>query len=65
MSYWWCLDHKCVEQGLGCGSTTRIGPYDDERQAASALERVKQREKEQEEKDKEEEKKWGKKKSWF
>lgn len=65
MSYWWCLDHKQVEQGLGCGSTTRIGPYDSEQQAATALERVKKREKEQEEKDQEEEKKWGKKKGWF
>ena len=65
MSFWWCLDHKQVEQGLGCGSTTRIGPYDTQQQAATALERVKQREAEQDQKDKEIEKKWGKKKSWF
>ena len=50
MSYWWCLDHKTVEQGLGCGSTTRLGPYDTQQQAA---------------KDKEIEKKWGPKKGWF
>jgi len=65
MSFWWCLDHKSVEQGLGCGSTSRIGPYDSKERAASALQRVGEREKEQEAKDKEEEKKWGKKKSWF
>ena len=45
MSFWWCLEHKAVEEGLGCGSTTRIG----------------QRETEQQAKDKEIEKKWGKK----
>jgi len=56
---------EAVEEGLGCGSTTRLGPYDDRQTAASALDRVKQREKEQEAKDKEEEKKWGKKKGWF
>jgi hypothetical protein len=64
MSYWWCLEHKSVEEGLGCGSTSRIGPYDSKEQAATALERVKKREVEQTEKDKEEEKKFGKKK-WF
>jgi hypothetical protein len=57
MSYWWCLEHKNVEEGLGCGSTTRIGPYDSAEKAASALERVKNREKDQAGKDKEEEKK--------
>lgn len=65
MSYWWCLSHKQVEEGLGCGSTSRIGPYDTKEQAASALERVKKREEEQVEKDNEEERKWGKKKGWF
>ena len=65
MSFWWCLNHKSVEQGLGCGSTSRIGPYDTQQQAASALERVGKREKEQEEKDREIEKKWGPKKGWF
>ena len=65
MSYWWCLEHKCVEESLGCGRTSRIGPYDTQQQAASALERVGTREKEQEEKDKEIEKKWGPKKGWF
>ncbi|MGH8519716.1 MAG: hypothetical protein ACREUE_19860 [Panacagrimonas sp.] len=65
MAYWWCLDHKVVEEGLGCGSTTRIGPYDTPQQAASALDRIHQREDEQVEKDKQIEKKWGPKKGWF
>ena len=65
MAYWWCIDHKAVEEGLGCGSSTRIGPYDTADTAATALGRVRQREDEQEAKDREIEKKWGKKKSWF
>jgi len=65
MAYWWCLDHKKVEEGLGCASSSRIGPYDTPEQAATALDRVHKREEEQEQKDKEIEKKWGKKKSWF
>ena len=64
MSYWWCLDHKCVEEGLGCGSSTRVGPYESAERAASALERIGKREKEQEAKDEEEKKKWGKK-TWL
>ena len=65
MSFWWCLEHKSVEEGLGCGSTTRIGPYDTREQAAAALERIHKREDEQTAKDKEIEKKWGPKKGWF
>lgn len=65
MSYWWCLEHKAVEEGLGCGSTTRLGPYDDAQRATTVLERVHKREEEQVEKDKQIEKKWGKKKGWF
>jgi hypothetical protein len=65
MAYWWCIEHKTVEEGLGCGSTTRIGPYPTQEQAASALDRVRKREDEQAEKDKQIEKKWGPKKGWF
>ena len=65
MAYWWCLDHKQVEEGLGCASSSRIGPYDSADKAATALDRVHTREDEQDQKDKEIEKKWGKKKSWF
>lgn len=65
MSFWWCLEHKTVEEGLGCASTTRLGPYETQAQAATALERIGKREAEQQAKDREEEKKWGKKKSWW
>lgn len=61
MSFWWCLEHKQVEEGIGCGSTTRLGPYDTQQLAATALERIGKREEEQQAKDKAEEKKWGKK----
>jgi len=61
MSWWWCLEHKCVEESLGCGSTTRIGPYDSAERAASALERIGKREGEQQARDKADEKKWGRK----
>jgi len=39
-----------------------VGPYDSQERAATALERIGQRETEQQAKDKEEEQKWGKKK---
>lgn len=52
MSYFWCLEHKKVEEGFGCGSTSRIGPYDSADQASSALDRTRKREAEQEAKDK-------------
>ena len=64
MSFWWCLEHTKVEEGLGCGSTSRIGPYEKPEQAQTALSRIGKREKEQEQKDVEEEKKWGKK-TWL
>jgi hypothetical protein len=65
MSFWWCLEHKQTEEGLGCGSTTRLGPYDTAERAATALKRINARETEQVEKDEAIEKKWGKKGMWF
>lgn len=65
MNWYWCLDHQCVEQSLGCGSTTRIGPYATEAEARNALQRVREREKEQTALDEAEEKKYGKKRRWF
>ena len=65
MSWWWCLDHKQTEEGLGCGSTSRIGPYDTAERAATALKRINAREAEQTEKDKAIEARWGKKGMWF
>lgn len=43
MNWWWCLKHKRVEQDAGCGSLTRLGPYDSAARAATALERVRAR----------------------
>lgn len=37
MNWFWCLEHKCAEQGLGRGSTTRIGPYETQAEAINAL----------------------------
>lgn len=51
MSFFWCLDHKRVEQDFGCGSTSRIGPYETQAEAISALERTRHREAEQEARD--------------
>lgn len=65
MAFWWCIDHKQVEEHLGCGSSTRIGPYDTPEQAAGAIARTKEREAQQEAKDRAIEKKWGKKNSLF
>jgi hypothetical protein len=54
MSWWWCLDHRQTEEGLGCGSTTRLGPYDTAERAATALKRINAREADQAERDREE-----------
>jgi hypothetical protein len=52
MSWWWCFDHKRVEEGLGCGSSSRAGPYGSEQQAATAMDRIHARGAEQEARDK-------------
>ncbi len=65
MTWFWCLDHKRVEQDAGCGSTSRIGPYATPADAATALERTREREGEQEARDAAEEKKWGKRRQWL
>ena len=57
MTWFWCLDHKRVEENAGCGSTSRIGPYAAQADAATALERTRNRAEEQEARDAEEEKK--------
>lgn len=51
MSWWWCLDHGQTEEGPGCGSTTRLGPYPTAERAATALKRINAREAEQLEQD--------------
>jgi hypothetical protein len=41
--YWWCLEHERVEGRDGCSNSVRLGPFDDEADAAQALERARAR----------------------
>lgn len=41
--WYYCLDHHTVEPYEGCRSATRLGPYATPADAASALDRVAQR----------------------
>ena len=50
-NYYWCLEHNKVEESIGCGSTTRIGPYATASEAAGALDRARKRKAEQEQQD--------------
>jgi hypothetical protein len=43
MQWWWCLEHKQVEQGKGCANMSRLGPYGSEAEAAAAPERTRAR----------------------
>jgi hypothetical protein len=43
MSYWYCLTHGTVEEGVGCRSGDRLGPYDSRADAERALERARER----------------------
>jgi len=65
MAWFWCLEHKTVEEGTGCGSSSRIGPAATPGEAARALERIRQREEEQKARDAEDEKKHGRRREWF
>lgn len=51
MSWFWCLEHRRVEQDFGCGSTSRIGPYETRAEAESALDRTRKRAAEQKARD--------------
>ena len=41
--WWYCLVHKTVEKGAGCGNTDRLGPYASEDEAAHAIEKAAER----------------------
>jgi hypothetical protein len=41
--WWYCLTHATVEYGPGCPDKERLGPFATEREAAHALDRVRQR----------------------
>jgi hypothetical protein len=55
-TWWWCLEHRKVEEGFGCGSTTRAGPYDSEQEAAAAPQRIRERAAQQQARDEGDEK---------
>ena len=40
MDWWWCLEHKTVEQGSGCPNMKRLGPYASREEAEAAPARV-------------------------
>ena len=44
--YWYCLNHHTVEGADGCPSADRLGPYPSEKEAARALEKVEERNRE-------------------
>lgn len=50
-NYYWCLEHHQIEESVGCGSTTRIGPFATAAEAAGALERTRKRKAEQDARD--------------
>jgi len=55
-TWWWCLEHRKVEEGFGCGSTTRVGPYDSQQEAAAAPQRLRERAAQQKARDEADEK---------
>jgi hypothetical protein len=44
--YYFCLKHHSVEGAEGCPAGDRLGPYDTEDEAAHALEKVEERNRE-------------------
>jgi hypothetical protein len=50
-TYWYCVKHHRVEQFEATDSHDRIGPFDDEQSAASALQIIADREKRYEQED--------------
>lgn len=65
MPWSWCLEHNAVEEGIGCGSSSRIGPAATPEEAASALARIREREEQQKARDAEDERKHGRRRDWF
>lgn len=43
MQWWFCLVHQVVEQGAGCPDQSRLGPYETQASAESAVERMHKR----------------------
>ncbi|MGZ4611094.1 MAG: hypothetical protein ACXV2H_12615 [Actinomycetes bacterium] len=49
--FWWSLTHQRVEEGPGSPNAERMGPYATYEEAASAIDRAKERTAEQDAKD--------------
>jgi hypothetical protein len=43
MSYFWCTDHKAVEDEQGCRAEVRLGPYPTREAAEHAVQSVHER----------------------
>ncbi len=44
--FWYCLEHHAVEGAQGCPARDRLGPYPSAAEAARALDRVRERNRE-------------------
>jgi len=44
--FWYCLKHHAVEGAEGCAYADRLGPYATEAEAARALEKIEERNRE-------------------
>ena len=44
MAYYWCTDHKAVEDESGCRAEVRLGPFPTREAAEHALQTVAERE---------------------
>jgi hypothetical protein len=53
MAYWWCLDHRRVEEEDGCAHAKRLGPFETPEEASHAIEHAAQRSKDWDEQEKE------------
>lgn len=47
--WYYCIEHKTVEPKFGCQITSRIGPFPTREEAAKALDKVEERNREWEE----------------
>ena len=41
--WWYCLKHNAVEPEDGCAGKDRLGPYESREEAAQALDKVRER----------------------
>jgi hypothetical protein len=46
MQWWFCLLHKAVEEAAACPNASRLGPYESQELAETAMERMSKRQEE-------------------